>query len=84
MAAPATCDAMRSDLARCCSRWSNCARTITFSFSGAPTDLGLGHISASSDSLCNFVQVNATGYTAIFIAVLDTDISNAQVSGDSR
>ena len=57
--------------------------TITFSFSEAPTDFGLGHVTANGGTLSNLQQVNATTFTATFNGNAGTSISNAAVVVDN-
>ena len=53
---------------------------MTFTFSEAPTSFALADTSAVGGTLSNLQQVNATTYTATFIASPNTDISTASVS----
>ena len=57
--------------------------TITFSFSEAPTDFGLGHVTANGGTLSNLQQVNTTTFTATFTGNAGTDIGNAAVVVDN-
>ncbi|TPM07083.1 hypothetical protein FJ960_09200 [Mesorhizobium sp. B2-3-11] len=57
--------------------------TITFSFSVAPSDFSLEHVSAVGGTLSDLQRVDATTYTALFTGAESTDISNAGVTVDN-
>jgi hypothetical protein len=57
--------------------------TISFSFSEAPTDFSLSHVSATGGALSNLTQVDATHYSATFTGAATTDTGSASVVVDS-
>ena len=61
---------------------ANNTATVTFSFSEAPTNFSLAHVSATGGQLSNFGG-SGTVYTATFTGNAGTDISNAKVSIDN-
>src|SRR6185437_5070873 len=62
---------------------ANGTATITFTFSEAPTDFSLSHVTATGGVLSNLRQVDATHYTATFTGNAGTDINTAKVTVDS-
>src|SRR5262249_1692361 len=56
--------------------------TVTFTFSEAPTDFSLGHVTPTGGTLSNLTG-SGTTYTATFTGAANTDISNASVVVDN-